>query len=195
MSLSGDIPLDNNLLTGKSSILFGNIAGLYPSTDKVKVQHLGEIAKESKAFVIALSESHLKSHILDAEVHIPGFQLFRADRKDEIKKGGVITFVKEEFACGIEVLASGCNGSAEWNCLFLPVIRSVVINVYRPPSCTEMKCKEMLAEISAAIEMISAPMPTIMICGDFNLPIINWNTGSSTGVPLICRGKLMLSLS
>ena len=181
MSLSGNMPLSTDMPAGRSSIIFGNVAGLYPRTNNVKVQYLGEVAEESNAIIIALTESHLKSQILDAEVHIPGFQLFRSDRNYHINKGGVITFVKEEYACGVEVLASGCNDTAEWNCLFLPVIRAVVVNVYRPPSCPEHKFKEMLAEISAAIGKISSPMPTIIICGDFNLPIINWETGTIAG--------------
>ena len=161
--------------------MFGNIAGLFPQTNTVKVQFLGELAKESDAFVIALTESHLKSQILDTEISIPGFEIFRADRQDHINKGGVITYVKDEYACGVQVLSSGCNGTAEWLCLFLPVVRTVVANIYRPPSCAENKFKDTLTNISAAIEGISSPMPTIIVCGDFNLPIINWETGRSSG--------------
>ena len=161
--------------------MFGNVAGLYPQTNKVKVQYLGEIAEESDSIIIALSESHLKSQILDAEISIPGFQLFRADRQDHINKGGVITYVKDEYASGLQTLTSGCNEAVEWNCLFLPVIQSVIVNIYRPPSCTEPKFNEMLTDISAAIEKMSAPMPNLIMCGDFNLPIIDWGTGKISG--------------
>ena len=41
--------------------------------------------------------------------------------------------------------------------------------------------KEMLADVSAAIEKMSAPMPTIIMCGDFNLPIIDWSSGKISG--------------
>ena len=180
MSLSGETSL-NDQQRGGSCILFGNVAGLYPSTNKVKVQYLGELANDKNAIIIALTESHLKSHILDAEISIPGFQVFRSDRKDHINKGGVITFIKEEYASGVETLASGCNESAEWNCLFLPVLRAVVVNVYRPPACPEHRFKEMLAEITDAIDKLSSPMPTIIMCGDFNFPIINWATGITAG--------------
>ena len=71
---------------GESSILFGNIAGIYPRTNPVKVQLLAEKAKVNRSFAIALTESHLKSNILDAEIHIPGYQIFRTDRRDEIER-------------------------------------------------------------------------------------------------------------
>ena len=161
--------------------MFGNVAGLYPRSNTVKVQYLGELAKESDTFVIALTESHLKSHILDTEVSIPGFQLVRADRQDHINKGGVITYVKEEYAYGLKVISSGCNGTTEWMCIFLPAVGVVIANMYRPPACVENKFKEMLADASAAIERLGSPMPTVIVCGDFNLPIMNWETGSYVG--------------
>ena len=80
MSLSGGMPLNIKEVQGRSSILFGNIAGLYPRTNKVKVQFLMERAKENNCIIIALTESNLKSYILDAELYISGYQIFKADR-------------------------------------------------------------------------------------------------------------------
>ena len=68
MPLSGGMTLNIREVQGRSSILFGNIAGLYPSTNKVKVQFLMERAKENNSIFIALIESHLKSYTLDAEI-------------------------------------------------------------------------------------------------------------------------------
>ena len=62
---------------------------------------------------IALTESLLKSQILDAEVQIPGYQSCRKDRQDHINKSGVITYVRDDYANGIKVLATGCNGVVE----------------------------------------------------------------------------------
>ena len=88
-----------------------------------------ERAKENNSFVIALTESHLKSYILDAEIHISGYQIFRADRRDELNKGGVILYVRDDFARGSKLLSCGCNGVVEWICLYLPTINSLIINV------------------------------------------------------------------
>ena len=174
----------NSLAKVGSSIIFGNIAGLYPNTNKVKVKFLAEKAEERNSIIIALSESHLKSKILDAEIHIPGYQLFRADRQDHIKNGGVIVYVKESFANGLKLLTSGCNGVVEWLCLYLPTINAVLVNIYRPPSCPEALFKHALGEVSKAICSLGTPMPLVVICGDFNLPSIDWNSGNISGSTL-----------
>ena len=161
--------------------MFGNIAGLYPRSNQVKVQYLGEKARENKSIIIALTESHLKSPILDAEVQIPGYQLYRTDRQDNINKGGVITYVMDYYASGLKVLTSGCNGVVEWTCLHIPMIEAVFINVYRPPTCGEAFFKDAMENISSAIDQLDGPMPTVIMCGDFNMPFINWESCSIVG--------------
>ena len=164
--------------------MFGNIAGLYPRTNQVKVQYLGEKAIENNSVIVALTESHLKSQILDAEIQIPGYQLFRQDRMDRIKRGGVITYVKNEYASGLEVLTSGDNGVVEWKCLMVPIIGAVFINIYRPPTCGEQPFKSAMNDIAEAVNKLKAPMPTIIMSGDFNMPFVDW------GRSAICGGTL-----
>ena len=73
MSLPDELSLGIKDVQGESSILYGNIAGLYPRTNKLKVKLLEERAKVNNTCVIALTESHLKSYIFDAEVQIEGY--------------------------------------------------------------------------------------------------------------------------
>ena len=47
--------------------LYGNIAGIYPRTNRMKVQFLTERAIANNSVIIALTESHFKSYALDAE--------------------------------------------------------------------------------------------------------------------------------
>ena len=54
-----------------------------------KVDILREKAIEENAVMIALVETHLRKEIVDAEMKINGYQLFRADRKEGVMKGGV----------------------------------------------------------------------------------------------------------
>ena len=127
--------------------------------------------------MIALTESHLKSYVLDAEIQIRGYQIYRADRRDEINKGGVIIYVRDDFSTGSGVLSQGCNGAVEWMCLYLPTIKSVIVNVYRPPTCEESLFQCVLSQISDAIDSIGSPMPSIIVFGDFNMPYIDWSSG------------------
>ena len=156
--------------------MFGNIAGLYPKSNQVKVQYLAEKAWENKSIIITLTESHIKSAILDAEIKIPGYQLFRRDRQDHVKKGGVITYVMDQYATGLKVLSDGCNGVVEWSCLLIPMIDAVLVNVYRPPTCEERLFKNAIEDICRAIDQLGAPMPTIIMCGDYNMPFVEWKT-------------------
>ena len=161
--------------------MFGNIEGLYPNNKKKKIDMLRERAKINNAFIIALTESHLKSRVIDAEITITGFQLFRADRDEETRKGGVIVYVKECFANGLRVLTTGCNSVVEWVVIYLPVIHLVVVNVYRPPNCREGLFIEVLRIISNSINQIGSPMPLVMMCGDYNFPNVSWDLGVVRG--------------
>ena len=89
--------------------------------------------------------------------------------------------IRDDFARGSKLLLHGCNGVVEWICLYLPAIHSIIINVYRPPSCEESLFYDTPSKISCVIDTAGAPMPTVMMCGDFNLPFVNWSTGSLSG--------------
>ena len=161
--------------------MFGNIEGLYPSNKKKKIDMLRERGKINNAFIIALTESHLKSRVLDAEIAITGFQLFRADRDEKTRKGGVIVYVRDCFANGLRVLTTGCNSVVEWVVIYLPIIHLIVVNVYRPPNCREGLFIEVLRIISNSIDQIGSPMPLVMMCGDYNFPNISWDLGVARG--------------
>lgn len=62
--------------------LFCNIQGLYTQTNQTKVSHLTEMAKQNNYTIIALTETHLNGNILDTEINIPNYILFRADRRN-----------------------------------------------------------------------------------------------------------------
>ena len=59
--------------------------------------------------------------------------------------------------------------------LHLRKLNIVFITMYRPPSCETDKFKSILQIISNEIEKLGTPSPTVIICGDCNFPIIDWN--------------------
>ena len=71
----------------------------------------------------ALTESHLKGFNSNVEIYISGYKLYRSNRSEETLKGKVITYIKEEFGVGSEVLS---NGVVEWIFIFLPMTGSVM---------------------------------------------------------------------
>ena len=63
--------------------------------------------------IINITESHLRKDISDAEGLIKGYRLFRGDRTECRKKGGVAVYVKEHLAKSTYVLDAGSNGETE----------------------------------------------------------------------------------
>ena len=51
---------------------------------------LTEMCSEHNAGIVSLTESHLHSDIRDAEISIPGYELYRCDRHGA-KNDGVVT--------------------------------------------------------------------------------------------------------
>ena len=174
-------------------MLHGNIEGLYTRNHKEKVAMLYERAKESNSFIVALTESHLRSEIQDAEIAMPGFQLFRADRTEGIRKGGVVVYLKTEYARGAQVLSSGSNGVVEWVSMYLEPQNTLFICLYRPPTCGVAKFQEVVQQLNRDIEGLGTPAPNILVCGDFNFPAIRWDREVvSAGAAYISEGAHIL---
>ena len=95
------------LTGGLATVITGNIQGLYPRKGRHKVDLLKEKAKEENTLMIALTESHLRSEIKDAEVSIKGFQMFRADRTEGTSGGAVVVYISEALPGEVRVLSSG----------------------------------------------------------------------------------------
>ena len=71
-------PLRNN----QNGVIYVNIHGLTPKSDKPKVPYLSDLARETNALFIWVTESHLNPNILDAEISIPGYDVYRSDRME-----------------------------------------------------------------------------------------------------------------
>jgi hypothetical protein len=74
-----------------------NIRGLYPRNNKTKVAYLSDLAVESSAPFISLTETHLTPDILSAEVSISGYTMYRSDRMGGRTHGGCAVYVREDL--------------------------------------------------------------------------------------------------
>ena len=83
--------------------------------------------------IIALSESHLSSEILDGEIEIEGFISHRCDRTNRTH-GGVITYVRSSIS-STKVLEFS-NSKCEVVGVLLEKCETLIINAYRPPNCS-----------------------------------------------------------
>ena len=128
--------------------------------------------------VIAITETHLKSYVKDAQVKLPEYQVFRADRAIR-SCGGVLLYVHDNIAVTSSKIFD--NGTCEaCVCVSLPC-KSIIVSAYRPPDCSSSKFIEMLKFLQNCIE--ENPNCKINIMGDFNLPNINWRSRSICLIP------------
>ena len=86
---------------------------------------------------MALTETWLQNH-KDAELHIDGYKLFRADRK-RLKKargrfsGGVGCYVRLDIASTLEIMVNYSNGVVELLTLYSKVNNLYIAIIYRQP--------------------------------------------------------------
>ena len=129
-----------------------------------------------------ISDKHLAS-----EVNIPGYNMFLNCRETK-RGGGVILYIKNTINA-IEV--NKTNRSAYESVYVKIKINKkllIIATIYRPPKTTLENDKLLYDEIETIVNT-----KTSIICGDFNLPHINWRlfTSDNEGSRLI---KLMKKL-
>ena len=88
------------------SILSLNVQGIYTSNKEGKLGLLKDIAFETNAMVIALTESHLSQDIKDSEIKIEGYDPYRSDRLHG-EKGGILVYIKSSLGLGITEIDKG----------------------------------------------------------------------------------------
>lgn len=136
---------------------------------------LEEIGTEYNSVLICITESHLRNEIRDAEIKMEGYEMYRADRANNRKKGGVVIYTRNDIAKHTQMLATGSNGEVEYVILYINKWKILLCSVYRPPRCQSENMLEVLKTIESEARKLGAPEPTILINGDFNFPDIQWN--------------------
>ena len=140
---------------------------------------LEEYMVESGTLVAALCETHLNPSMKEAEIMMEDYSVFRSDRKDRIK-GGVVVYIRKDAAADAQLLSSGSNGTVEHVVVHSRAYNLLIINVYRPPTTPTNLFLPVINEIRACLAGLSGAMPSILFCGDLNLPGTCWNTGETT---------------
>ena len=132
------------MLSRKLSLIFGNIRGIFPASDKSKISQLDYLSRENNSIVIALTESHLNSDILDSEVNMDGWAVVRSDRVAR-SHGGVINYVRDDIPYSDELIFS--NTVCEVLGIYLFQENIAVVTVYRPPGCKTNAFKEAIDRV------------------------------------------------
>ena len=150
-----------------------NTRGLYPKCNQNKIPMLKELASEDNSTFLALTETHLSSDIIDAEISIPGYTIFRTDRKDR-SHGGVAVYVRDDFAASTEKLAGFSDGTIEFIVLYVKKLDLIIVNLYRPPSSTSESFSKVLDEVEKILKGLPSTNTEFLLLGDFNFPHVKW---------------------
>ena len=153
-----------------------NVRGLYPMKNRMKVAYLSDLASESNAPFISLTETQLTPDILSAEVTIKGYTIYRSDRLGGRSHGGVTGYVRDDLT--VVERESYSNNCCESQALEIKELELLLVNVYRPPNAptqlfedTLSKCQDV---INLVLEKEDIKSKNILAVGDFNFPFIQW---------------------
>ncbi len=141
----------------------------------------------------------MKGHT-QAELNIDGYRLFRSDRKGRKHtrgrySGGVAIYLRSDIANTTEQILQFSNGTVEALVLYSEREDLLIALVYRQPDnqvhrSQAFELSQAITKIESAIEAVQGT-PTIIACGDFNLPNIDWTEGQ----PHDTRNQLAATLS
>jgi len=149
-------------------ILYTNANSLFN-----KITELTIIAASYDVQVICITETWLSSEVLDAEVSIPNYNIFREDRLNNTRYGGSAIYAHKslkvnrlEWFNGLESIAVNIEtGTIKFN----------VVCLYRSTSLVDIKDNSTLLK---AIESMPVTVDEeLVMVGDVNLPHVNWDNG------------------
>ena len=119
-----------------------------------------------------MTETHLTPDVLDEEITIPNFNVFRTDRINR-KCGGVCILIHENLRVEKSKSVHYSNSVCEMLIIHIEQMNLHIICVYRPPDTT----KDEFTPCIDKIESYLCNLPStdnIMILGDFNFPFLSW---------------------
>ena len=171
-----------NEVAEHSSIWLLNIQSFNPSvhsTSKWKLSYLKDCLNKERANYhvvpfVALTETWLKSYIDDAQLDIPGYNLYQCDRGAGVG-GGVLLYCHEQLPISAvqtfidkycQALMCCCESQKTFICV-----------LYRPTHCPTSSFKGLLGFLYKYITKYDENYQ-LSILGDFNFPRINWPLNS-----------------
>ena len=119
-----------------------------------------------------MTETHLTPDVLDEEITIPNFNVFRTDRINR-KCGGVCILIHENLRVEKSKSVHYSNSVCEMLIIHIEQMNLHIICVYRPPDTTKDEFAPCIDKIWSYLCNLPS-RDNIMILGDFNFPFLSW---------------------
>ena len=135
----------------------------------------------NKFDVICLSESYRDLSIASDkdDLNVKGYNLYRADHPNNVKRGGVCAYIRES-------LTVRCFSNAYLQeCLILEISinnkKGYVVSLYRSPSQTPDEFDSFINNFEKLIiDIYSRKADFVLMIGDFNAKSCNWSINDTT---------------
>ena len=148
------------------------------SSDKDKgMKTLKEYAQTKHFIMINITETWLNEDIKGDE-KIDGYNIFRADRENAIR-GGVATYINDRVEA--KMIRKYSISNCEMLMTKIEELNAINVLIYRPPTTNEETFNKILKEIADMYKTLEKPDPTIIISGDFNFPLVEWEKNNMEG--------------
>ena len=155
------------------------------SRKKHKVKQIEALLREENIKILCLQETWMNEEILDTEIHIDEFRIYRQDRGGIRKGGGVLTYIDTSLTVTHE--ESYTNGVCDVIYTEIEDLNIAVINAYRPPSSDKESFNEILQK---AREWTGQTQREIVLLGDLNFKSMNaWTESDKDGLREDIVGK------
>ena len=145
-----------------------------------KKSELVNLIDAQRPHILALTEFGASNMIMDNELGIEGYTLYRNNHSDGSggPGKGAALYVKNSLnhsaAPSIDELVFDCSA---WSIIKLKGNKAMLVGVvYRSPSSTAENNEKLLSLLRAAA---NANCQYLSICGDFNLPLVDWSVNHS----------------
>ena len=170
-----------------------------PKTIPSKVQFIEDILLEKRQLFVALTETWLRDETA-VELAINGYKLLRSDRKRKKKNkgrnsGGVALYLREDIAATTDTILEYSNGVIEFLVVYSKQENLLITVLYRQPNdsshgnlSTKVEFADSIKTLNSTLSSIKGETPDVVLCGDFNLPGVNWPDETvTTATPIDIR--------
>ena len=139
-----------------------------------KMAELRQLVVDSDPHIVALTESWLTADILDGEISLPGYNIFRGD-SNRGRSGGVTVYLRDNMPPSHVVQVNSIPSLDQlWLQTKLRGTDKLLLGIiYRSPSCPASTDAMLVQHILDVV--YRNPSTHLLIMGDFNLPTIGWN--------------------
>ena len=164
---------ENFIVKDKLNCMFINARSI---NSNFKLEELHALAIDNELDLIGIAETWLNDSILDSEISLSGFTVYRKDRFSvkHARGGGVLLYVRNSLLSVESNYLNTLQNESVWCEVHGGSNSSVLVGVvYKSPSAEPDEVNNMLSMLR------SISGKRVLVMGDFNYPKINWNTFES----------------